>query len=194
MSIQDFKNMGFRANDLISFGQYSGLTIQQIYQGSPSPSREASLNYLASIIDDLPEVVNVIDPSFDDIRSCSIIGNFLHCKPVWAEPEFAKSKEVNADVSDILTAIVSYFFKPDFRGTVESFASYCSRNELITPTSGNPEYLKWLIREELIEMDQSDKNYLMELPVARIKGFNFFNLGNHLYDFYPEVLVERFSF
>lgn len=184
-----------KLNEKFTFGLYNNLTLLEVYQGTPKINKTLLKNYLIQCYEGINRPIAFLEFDFIDqivIREGEIA--------IFPDNTFDESKEPGLDnlvklgnMSDKLTEYFKYFFNINWGGMIESFEKFNSKNGQYV-LGGNPEYVKWCIKENLISLETETLLELESKEVYRIKGIEIREINLNRYSFLPIIVKDFFRF
>ena len=187
----------YEIDDQLSFGQYSGLSIKEIYQGTLVPDRELLRDYLIHILDDGSDLMLYLEESefierFDlTTTEIIVIGEVFDP----SKPLDRSNRVVLGNIQDVLTSFINFPFRPNSLGIRVDIKSFNKSQPIIKKIGGDPEYLVWCENNvSNFRLSQKCKDELETLPVARLTGIDVFYIGNETYEYTPKIMMDTFKF
>ena len=184
-------------NDKLSFGQYCGLSIREIYQGTLVPDRELLRNYLMHILNDGSNFV-VYLPEGEFISKFEVTKTEIHTIGEIFDPSKPLNDSNRVKLGNIqagITSIVNLHFKETLRGIGVDIKSFNKSQDTIKSIGGDPEYLVWCENNvSNFQLSQKCKDELETLPVARLTGIDVLYIGSETYQYTPKIMIETFKF
>ena len=119
---------------------------------------------------------------------------------IFPENTFDVNKEPGLDnliflgnISKKLSKYFNYFFSLNLEDKYESFVKFNSENGQFV-IGGNPEYIKWCIKENHISLDNGTILELDRYVVYRFKGIKILEVSTDKYSYHPIIEKEIFQF
>lgn len=188
--MQYFKDTKFE------FGQYYGLTIQQVYQGTLSIDKTFVIQYLDKVLNNwkdefqlLPEKEFIRNFEIDDTRI--IIHGDLHD---YDQPYSKENSCYFGNIQQKLTYFLNNHFELNWVGILLSVRDLNRNSEFKIQLGADPEYIKWCISnvKDFI-LDEKTMDFLSNLPIAKWSGFDLLYIGNETYEYRPRIEIEYFQ-
>jgi hypothetical protein len=182
-------------NEKITFGQYSNLSLLEIYQGTAKINKRLLRDFLRNCLND--KKVPKAAPEWEFIEQIVIREDEITVFPdnTWDENKQPGPDNLVylGDISNVLANYFNCFFKHNWYGIIETFEKYNNKNSQCV-IGGDPEYLEWCLKENLIHIDNETKYELEKLVVNRFKGINIIEISTNRYTFHTIVLKEYYKF
>lgn len=184
-----------KLNEKFTFGQYSNLTLLEIYQGSAKINRCLLKDFLSNCLkdDNVPKVV--VEWEFIQLI---VIGEDEIT--VFPDNTFDENKPPGSDnlvhlgdISNILANYFNSFFNHNWYGIIETFEKYNSKNKQ-SVIGGDPEYLEWCLKEKIINIHEETKRELEKLEINKFNGIKIVQKDTNKYSYQPIVLKEYYKF
>ena len=182
-------------NEKFTFGQYSNLSLIEIYQGTAEINKRLLRDFLRNCLND--NKVPKFEPEWQFIELIVIREDEI---TVFPDNVFDEDKPPGpdnlihlGDISNILANYFNSFFKHNWYGIIEPFEKYNNKN-MQSIIGGDPEYLEWCLKEKLIYIDNETKHELEKLVVNRFKGIKIIQISTDKYTFHTIVSKEYFKF
>lgn len=160
-------------NDTFNFGQYKGLSLVQVYQGTKSINSDLIVDFLGYCTKfpayniSLPQQFEFCDVEIGDGKLKIQPQIFDETKPL------TPNNVVHlGNVSTELDRYFNHYFDIDYTShiyTLIKFNSLHVRNAL----GGDPAYIEWCHRESIIQIGQNTKIELERLIVNQLIGITF---------------------
>jgi hypothetical protein len=174
------------------FGQYKGLSVQEVYQGTLNPDMSLITGYLKKILQftDFPEMIwesEFIESVQFENNRFEIIG----CIHDLEKPTSEENHMVFGNIQSQLQDFVNLSFKPSFRGSVMSIQKFNAERPIRTVIGGDPEYLVWCMKElEEFQLSNECILQLAKLSICRLVGINIMYVGNETYEYSPSFRID----
>lgn len=179
------------------FGQYIGLTLQEVYQGSVAIDGIFIEKYLDEILNQRNNTLKLFDEldlieNFEISQSkIQINGEIFDC-----EEPYSKSNSVHfGNIQSKLEAFINNHFNANMSGALFSVKAFNKKLDLVTRIGGDPEYIAWCIKNvEDFQVDKETLDFLQTLPIVKWQGFNLLYVGNETYEYHTKLNIEYFQF
>lgn len=188
--------MIFDYNEHINFGQYHGLSVKEIYQGTLHLDRRFLASYIDTILNHRNQEYifkeNELIERYDvNEKYIKIIGE-VHDPD---KPVSIDNRVVFGDIQDKLNSFICMHFDDNSLGVLLDIRKFNKTQSRPLQIGGDPEYLEWCERTvEGFQISADCKNKLEKLPVARLTGIHLLFIGHESYEFAPQYRVEKFKF
>lgn len=181
----------------IHFGQYRGLSIKDIYQGSLHCDQiflEDFLHYIFNISEDeysfflLKEFIDEFEIKDNKIR---IIGGIDDPEKLLSDG----NRIVFGNIQEKIESFINIHFDKSFLGILEDIRKFNKNQERPVKIGADPEYLEWCEKNVAgFQIHVNVKRELEKLPIARLKGIKILFIGNETYEYAPFYEIEKFTF
>jgi|688.fasta_scaffold686391_1 hypothetical protein len=184
-----------KLNEKITFGQYTNLTLLEVYQGTAKINRSLLKDFLRNCLydDNVPKV----EAEWEFIELIVIREDEI---TIFPDNTFDEDKEPGSDnlvhlgdISNILANYFNSFFKHNWYGIIETFEKFNNKNRQ-SVIGGDPEYIEWCLKERLINIDAETKQELEKLEINRFNGIKIVQKGTDKYSYQPIILKEHYKF
>ncbi len=190
-------------DDRINFGQYRGLTIREIYQGTLNIDRTLITSYLIEIFNEKQSRYSYRFGNDYFVEFYVVDQNYIRTIGEILDPDEPESPENVCIIGDI-KAELSYFinnniihhpYRAEFLDVEKDFRKFNKEQEIIKPIGADPEYLIWCEQTfDHFEISVTAKETLQKLPIARFTGIDLLYIGNETYEYSPRYSIEQFTF
>ena len=182
-----------KLDDQFKFGQYTGLSLKEVYQGNPNIDKALLKSYLDSCIKD----ANVPKPDKFQYLNLLITEEEILVFPEIFNEEEPESLENIIHLGDLSLLIENYFstfFNKNWYGIVEHFEKFNHKRDTQV-IGGDPEYIEWCIgKGKKFSVDNEVKRQLELLMVHRLQGIRVIKTGNNRYKYQTIISTENFKF
>lgn len=176
----------FEAHTKLHFGQYKGLTVQQVYQGTLRIDDELLADYIRMILDGTSMEFNFIETIQVEIGRFRINGE-IHDPE---QPLSDANRVYNGNLEENLSHYINRFSHPNSLGILTTIQKFNSERKRPTVIGGDPEYLNWCERNiEGFRLTDHCKAYLQSLSVCRFERIDLVYLGDGWYEYSPCIKV-----
>ena len=184
-------------NQRINFGQYGGLSVKEIYQGTLNLDKDLIKNYLDKILNEpddgymnlslYPELIERFDLTDGLIK---IIGD-IHDPEKTLSPA---NRIVLGNIQKGLSKYIDQHFDDNSLGTLLGIKTFNkTRNEPLQ-IGADPEYLGWWEREiDRFHLSNACKRELEKLLISRFRGIHVMYVGQETYEYAPQFVVETYK-
>lgn len=188
--MQYFKDTKFE------FGQYFGLTIQQVYQGTFSIDKAFIVQYLDTVLNNWNNELELL-PEKELIRNFEITETNITIHGDIDDCDQPYSKENSChfgNIQQILTTYLNNHFESNMRANLLSVKDFGKNWDYPIHIGADPEYITWCMRnvEDFI-IDEKTIDFLSKLPIAKWIGFDLMYIGNETYNFRPKFEFTNFK-
>lgn len=187
----------YNINDRVTFGQYKGLKIQEIFQGTLNINRGLVASYLEEILNNEPEYpigfeeLELIERFDIDTQRIKIIGQIFN----ESKPLTESNRVVFGNLEKEISSYINCHWKDNNLGILTNIKKYAKENKTISPLGGDPEYLRWCEKNQSdFQLDKNTKSYLEKLTVCRFKGIDVVFKGMNEYEYREVIEFEEFKF
>jgi hypothetical protein len=184
-------------NEVINFGQYKGLTIKEIYQGTLNINRKFLSNYLSHILNKGNKFLELL-PEKEFIERIEVTKKKIKIVGEIHNPDKTLSRENRVTFGNLqnqLSYYINSHFEDSFLGILENIQLFNKHQMKREVLGGDPKYLEWCEREiKGFKLDEDCKKELEKLQVAIFTGFQILNIKNDRYEYLPTFKVELFKF
>lgn len=180
--------------DRFTFGQYKTLTLASVYQGTRDVSDSMMANFLNNCLK--KSAVFFSEPYQFEFSHVLVSARHIEVVPQIFNEEKSYSADnvvYFGDISSELEAYFNYFFQINLNGTFEDLIKFNARTDREV-IGGDPEYVEWCIRREIINLESDTKSELEKLQINRLLGVQVKNLALNKYSFAPLFQTEFFKF
>ncbi len=195
--------MTYEIDTKLQFGQYLGLTVKEIFQGTLNLNKGLLKNYLDFILNkellenrqDFGSIyfneVEFID-NFEVYEfSFKIIGEIDN-----PEKELSNSNRMKfGNIEKKIESYINSHFSKNYLGILKTLNKFNFENQPSSKINGDPEYLVWCEKNiNNFILSINCKIELENFSVSLLKGFKILYIGDETYEFFPEIDVRSFSF
>lgn len=184
--------------DRFTFGQYRGLQLQEVFQGTLNISKELIENFLDKILNNKPNYANgffeiQLIEKFDlNNQKIKLIGQIAD----ETKPLNQNNKLVFGNLEKELSFYVnSFFWKDNNLGILQNIKEYAKSKNIISPIGGDPEYIMWCENNiDEFQLNSKVKRDLEKLKVSRFKGISILYKGTDEYEYREKIEIESYKF
>lgn len=177
----------------LDFGQYKGLTIKEIYQGTLDINEQFVTEYLNLILNTILKDNNFIE--FEFIDRIEVEKNIIKIFGDIHNPEkpLSPSNRISlGNIEQVLENYINQYFNPTFLGILKDLKKYNGEQKQKNILGGDPEYIKWCIETVRdFNISKECKKYLHNLSIARLIGIQIIYIGNEKYTYQLKFEIER---
>lgn len=183
--------------DKITFGQYNGLEIREIFQGRLNIDRDLTRDFLDEILNNKPEHVvgfpelQFIDRFEIDNQRINVVGQIFN----ETEPLTEHNRVFLRNLEQKIYNYINYFWNKNNLGILRNIIEFAKDKNRIAPLGGDPEYLIWCEKNiSEFQLIKTEKEKLENLKVCRFMGINILYRGNNVYEYREIIKLEKFKF
>jgi len=186
--------MEYSINQKIDFGQYKGLTIKQIWQGTLNIDSTLLKDFLHYILT-YPKFYEHYCIEFQFIEHCEVTEK--HIKIVWEidnpnKPLSDKNRMYLGNMQQKLENYINNHFENNWLGILKNIQSFNSEQDEIKVIGGDSDYLKWCLKtvDSFVLSKQCIKK-LNETPTADLQGFKLLYTGGSIHEYTPYFNIHQ---
>tara|TARA_R110002020_G_scaffold5087_2_gene21605 strand:+ start:1753 stop:2337 length:585 start_codon:yes stop_codon:yes gene_type:complete len=181
----------------LEFGQYKGLSVKQIFQGTLNINNDLLTNYLTKIL-------NEQKTDFLKFKEMEFIERFEFVKGAFhvigeihnSEKRLTQDNRVRfGNIQTKLANFINLHFNDNYLGILQDLRSFNKMQSEILPIGADPEYLVWCEHNiDEFKISNECKTQLEKLPISRFIGIQIMFVGEETYEYYPQCIIEYFKF
>jgi len=181
-------------NKQLQFGQYRGLTVKEIYQGTLNIDRVLLRGYLDYILNKTGLDSREYFPELELIERFDVTENTITVVGEIYDPQQPHTYEnrtILGNNEKVISTFINQHSNDNFLGVLEGLRTYNKLLNKPCPIGGDPEYLEWCERNvQGFQLSTNCRKELEKLSIARFVGFQLFYIGSETYEYAPKFSVE----
>jgi len=187
----------YTIKDMLTFGQYKGLLIQEVYQGTLNIDRKLVADYLYNILNNKPdyhlgfEELKFIERFDVDTQTIKIIGQIFNEE----KPLTEDNRIIFGNLEGKMSEYINAFWENKNLGIFKNIKLFAKENNSVSPLGGDPEYLIWCENNiDGFQLEEGTKKSLEKLTICRFKGINVIYKTANEYEYREIVEYDKFRF
>ena len=180
-------------NDTFTFGQYKGLTLKEVYQGTDKIDKSFLSKYLSHCL----KSKSVPRATFFEFCELLVSENEIIVLPQIFNEEKPLIDNNVVCIGNISGEIENYFnnfFNKNMYGTIDSLEHF-NDGQIKQILGGDPEYIQWCLSTvDNFEISDYTKDALEKLPVNRFLGISVSHASTDKYSYKLKTVTEYYEF